>query len=82
MSEGELILSMWTVYDHPRDFPYGFIARRWEIRRGAEGVIPTGDTIHHESLEVVRRTIQEMYPTLTRMPRFSDDDPVIIEVWF
>jgi uncharacterized C2H2 Zn-finger protein len=24
-------LSMWTIYDHPRDYPAYFVARRWEI---------------------------------------------------
>ena len=31
--EGEAVLRMWTVYDHPTDFPEAYVARMCEVRR-------------------------------------------------
>ncbi len=36
-------LTIWTVYDRPKDHPDGFIARRFEIGRGQ--TIATDDTL-------------------------------------
>jgi hypothetical protein len=37
------VLSIWTVYDHPADYPDGFIARRHEAGEGVHR--PTNDVI-------------------------------------
>jgi hypothetical protein len=70
-------LSIWTVYDHPSDYPDGFIARRWAIVDGRE--IMTDDTIEADDLETLRRHFEER--TLCCLPREPDDDPVIVECW-
>jgi hypothetical protein len=70
-------LSMWIVYDHPKDFPDGFIARRHEAT--ADGPHPTGDMMKATSLEPLRLALAS--EGLTRMTRDPDDDPKIVEVW-
>ena len=72
-------LSMWTVYDHPKDHPDHFIARRWDIGIGRGQ--PTSETILSEDLGELRDRLIERYPDLYCIPRQEDDDPVIVETW-
>jgi len=73
----EVSLDLWTIYDHPKDHPGGFIARRFEV--GIFGHRPTRDTIHSSDLEELRTAMQER--GLYCIPRSEGDDPVIIETW-
>jgi len=68
--------SMWTVYDHPEDFPHSFVARRWEI--SAKGCRPTQNFIVGPSLESVRACLP---PDLAPVARSELDDPCIVETW-
>ncbi|HET9538090.1 MAG TPA: hypothetical protein VFP43_22545 [Mesorhizobium sp.] len=71
-------LRMWTVYDHPKDYPDCYVARMFEV--DAEGPRATGSIIIMESLERLRDTLAfEMH--LTPMKRNPEDDPVIVETW-
>jgi hypothetical protein len=66
-------LSLWTVYDHPRDFPHCYVARRFVLDK------PTGDYMTSADLEAIRK--QLMHLGLTCMPRDPSDEPQIIETW-
>ena len=70
-------LSMWTVYDHPKDLDAPYAARRFSIIDGK--CSPTTDLITSHSLEAVRHGM--IARGLTCLNRFPDDDPVIVEVW-
>jgi hypothetical protein len=70
-------LSLWTVYDHPRDFPKNYVARRHEIHSGR--VVPTDDLLICSELAAIRENLAER--GLTVLPRQPQDDPVIVEVW-
>lgn len=70
------LLSMWVVYDHPRDMPDHFVARRHEVH--PRGPVPTGDVIKGNTLGEVRARLP---PGLYRMPRDPNDEPQIVEVW-
>lgn len=72
-------LSIWVIYDHPRDRPDLFVARRHEIADGASA--PTDDHYAHKDLEMLRWQIQEENPGCICIPRDPNDDPVIIETW-
>lgn len=75
-------LSMWTVYDHPLDYPDHFVARRFEVGQpteGDNGVIRTNDTIKSPYLQDVRTVLAEA--GLACLPRSDGDEPQIIEVW-
>lgn len=69
-------LTMWVVYDHPRDYPDAFVARRWEIAPGV--MIATQDAHTAATLEAVRERIP---PGLYRINRDQNDEPQIVEVW-
>src|SRR5262245_28040730 len=71
-------LSMWTVYDHPRDYPNTFIARRWEIGHGDEPVATT-DIIESPMLGAIRTMLAAK--GLTCLHRQWNDDPNIMETW-
>lgn len=70
-------LNMWTVYDHPRDVPDCFVARRWEIHKGGRTKATT-DVVIGSSLDEVRARLPG---GLHRMERYENDDPKIVEVW-
>jgi hypothetical protein len=70
-------LLMWTVYDHPTDYPTLFVARCHIV--GPDGSKPSDSVITSESLEIVRAMMLEM--GLTCLTRDPNDNPKIIETW-
>lgn len=65
--------SLWTVYDHPRDYPNQFVARRFDVDQ------PTSDVFVADDLETLREILAA--EGLTRLARDPDDDAKIVEVW-
>ena len=66
-------LDIWTVYDHPRDYPDHYVARLWR------GETPTETVLRASTLA----ELHAMLPAgLARLSRMEDDDPVIVETWF
>lgn len=65
-------LEMWVVYEKPKDFPSGFIARKWLNDR------PTQETVSGSALDCVRERLPN---GLFRIERAPSDDTVIIETW-
>jgi hypothetical protein len=65
-------LSLWTIYDRPRDFPDSFVARRFEYDK------PTADTIEGE-LDQLRICFQRA--GLVCLMRNEEDDPKVVETW-
>lgn len=66
-------LDIWTVYDHPSDWPQFYVARRFVMDH------PTKDIIMCEALEPLRMELSLM--GLTCLARSEQDDPVIVETW-
>lgn len=66
------ILNVWTVYDHPADYPQGYIARCFEMDQ------PTNVIIAGE-LDTIRECF--MHCGLVCLHRAPTDDPVIMETW-
>lgn len=66
-------LELWVVYDHPKDWPFGWIARKWI------GEAPTANTIITSSIHDMRAQLQSM--GLVSIGRSHNDDPAITEVW-
>lgn len=70
-------LSLWTVYDHPKDYPDCFVTRRSTV--GPGGVVEiTSDMFAADSLEELRALLPRGLVCIGRNPF---DDPVIVEVW-
>lgn len=66
-------LSIWTVYDHPTDYPEFFVARRFEDET------PTSEVIVAPQIGLLRDYLAAR--GLYRIQRFEDDDAKIVEVW-
>jgi hypothetical protein len=74
MSDG---LNIWTIYDHPTDYPYWYVTRL-SIVKGGEPEI-TSIVLYSEDLEELRDVMRQQ--GLTCLARFDEDDPKIVEVW-
>lgn len=68
-----MTVSTWTIYERPRDYPTGFVARRFE------GEAPTGDALYADNLDALRDVLQGM--GLVMLMRQPDDPVVIVETW-
>lgn len=70
---------MWTIYDHPSDYPNEFVARLFEIR--ATGATATGHVVAAPTLPLIRRVVQRLAPGSVCVGRRPDDEPVVVETW-
>jgi hypothetical protein len=66
-------LTIWVVYDHPKDYPTSYVARRFV------GEQPTGAAFVSQDLERLRDIMEGM--DLVKLMRMPGDDPVILETW-
>lgn len=70
-------LIMWTIYDHPSDYPNVYVAREWCIL--PSGHQPTGNVIRCAVLEPLREQMRNAGRIC--LDRDERDDPVIVESW-
>lgn len=71
-------LSLWTVYDHPSDYPTFYVARRFEIGEGS--YTATHQVLFNVNLDRLRADIV-LHGCYYRLERNAGDDPVIMEIW-
>lgn len=72
------VLPMWTVYNHPKDYPEGFIARCFETGGGHSAPVATAFAIMGQ-IEVIRQCMLRC--GLYCMTRSEGDDANIVETW-
>jgi hypothetical protein len=69
-------LEMFTIYDHPADYPNHFVIRRWTIADGKP---------HPDDAVILVTTLVEarlhIKPGLCCIDREVNDDPKIMETW-
>lgn len=66
-------MEIWTIYDHPRDFPNEYVARKFI------GDKPTGAILCSHDLSMLRKHFHEL--GLFRIGRNPQDDAGIVESW-
>ncbi len=71
-------IELWTVYDHPKDHPTCFIARRAVVYSGGTTIM-THDIVTAYTLKEIRDNLSAR--GLIKIPRHEMDDPVIVECW-
>ena len=72
------LLTLWVVYDRPRDFPEHFVVRRqWAMRDGTVRVALVGGL--YRDLAAARADLEPM--GLCCLMRDPNDDPAIVETW-
>lgn len=68
-----------TVYDHPQDFPHGYVARAHIIAHSGKAAYASQMIyIGRETIEEVRAAIP---PDMVKMVRHPQDDPAILETY-
>ena len=72
-------LVMWTVYEHPKDCPGEYVARKFVITE--DFCRSSNESISSRSLTDVRNVLRSLYPGLIQLKRPPDDEPHIVEVW-
>ena len=72
------VLNVWTIYDHPTDFPHSYVARRFETGGGMLDPVATTDIIQGE-LDALRKSFAIC--GMVCLTRNVCDDPKIIETW-
>jgi hypothetical protein len=73
MRKVEPAIPIWTVYDHPRDFPDCFIARKFMLD------VVTTEIVTAPTLDELRDRLAT--EGLFLVPRSPEDDPRIVETW-
>lgn len=68
-------LLVWTIYDHPSDYPDMYVVRPFSSRMGQALTVVFART----SLELVRGALENM--GLACITRGVTDDPCILETW-
>lgn len=77
LTEGQVMINMWVIYDHPSDYPDWFFARRFRV--GDREINPTGEIRYEKDLETLRERFAK--DGMTCITRHETDDPVIVETW-
>ena len=69
-------LPMFTITDHPSDWPNFYVARLWLTLPKAE---PMPLVIMDTDLERIQETMEAL--GLVKLMRSPDDNPIIVESW-
>lgn len=73
------VLSMYTIYFNPRDYPGRFVMREWFIVKGSREPMPAPlPSAVCDTLEEARRALP---PGVVWMGRNPEDESQIVEVW-
>jgi len=64
---------LYVIYDHPSDYPWGFVCRVWQGELAEFTPFAIART-----LEEIRRRLP---PGMVCLGRYEQDDPAIREVW-
>jgi hypothetical protein len=70
---------VYTIYDHPADYPEHWVIRAWRILAHSADPEPRPEgVVLVTTLEAARAAIP---PGLARLPRQVNDDSKIVESW-
>lgn len=70
---------IWVLYDHPKDYPQHYVARKWVHFDNNTDYTPTKDVMVSDDLMVLRTALNSRgFVQTTRQP---GDEPQIMEVW-
>jgi hypothetical protein len=67
----------WVIYEHPDDFPKGYVARRFII--GPRVILETDEFVSGDTLHQVRALIPDKLNNVGRPP--NETDKHVVEVW-
>jgi hypothetical protein len=70
-------ISVWTVFEHPDDFPDDFVARRSEVIEGEMRI--TDQVVVASNLATLRRHLERFYGPMRATARIEHDDANVVE---
>lgn len=80
------VVTLYTIYDHPRDHPGYFVVRPWDVDPKSDPqarlrIAPNGQPVCglFAELETAREYCAQF--GLVKLTRAEHDDPSVIEVW-
>jgi hypothetical protein len=76
MTDSTALMTQWTIYDSPADFPGRFVVRQWEVHRW--GMVASSNVRAFDTLQQARESLPE---GLIVIPRSPEDVPSIVETW-
>lgn len=76
---GEVVMSMWVIYDNPTDYPGMYVARMWNVVTGELEPQPTAEIIITANVDDLSDYFLEQ--GLAFLARAEADDPKIMGVW-
>lgn len=74
----EVVLTQYVIYDHPADYPTGYVVRAWHIVSGRSEPVADAQAWYVPDVETARAIVPE---GLVNIGRYSNDDDKILEVW-
>lgn len=78
MNEKDAAIITYVVYRYPKDYPEDFVIRKNYINKSGE-IIPAQHLFaKNKSYENLIKTLPR---NLIRFPRFTEDEPQILETW-
>ena len=72
-------LTMWTIYDHPVDWPDWYVAREFTISGGPDDPVASDSVLLHRHLEPIRDFLRRK--GLVCLMRNPEDHPNVVETW-
>ena len=79
--KAEDVLTMWTVFNRPADFPDSFVVRPFDIVRGLLEPVPRAECYLAHSLEEARAVVARLAPGSYCLARSPGDAPTVVETW-
>jgi len=73
-------LSIFTVYENPRDYPGRIVVRRFDVSAGGAVADPEPLAIV-DTLDEARAAIKRVHPGAAWVQRNPSDDDPIVECW-
>ena len=66
-----------VIYERPRDFPLGYVVRRWDIVSGTPEPQMHQVALTFPTLDVARKYVHETYPQLLDLGRDPHDRAIV-----
>jgi hypothetical protein len=73
------VLRMYTIYDHPTDYPHHWVVRGLSVKAGGQ-IVHDAERVLCKTLSEARNEIVKRYPSAVFLTA-DDPDPHIAEVW-
>ena len=73
------VLSTWTIFAGPADYPGHFVVRQFDIVQGESSPVAHEECTVHFTIESARNAIPASADTC--FPSSAHDDPTIMETW-